>query len=226
MHAVLALETSTPVCSVALKTGDKITSRSAVGTGIHSEHTFLFVQELLEHAGLQVHQLDAIVVSGGPGSYTGLRIASSAVKGMLFSGNTPLFAADTLASIAVSRLMSLKDGRSKRLHAVLNARRTHLYHQTFLLNPQTGLQPICNASVRGLASIEGMFEQGDIVAGTGIGRLSADALAGYKIIQLENEDALRAESLIEMVLNPVYSAWVKTEDPQFFEPLYGLEEEA
>lgn len=225
MLNILALETSTPICSVALKSGEALYARSATGAGIHSESTFLFTADLLKEAALNFDALDAVIISGGPGSYTGLRIASAAIKGMLFSSKTSFFAANTLASIAVS-LSDAEHTTSHpaRVHTVLNARRTHLYHQIFLKHPNRSIEAVCKPAIRSLAQIAAMTQANDFMCGTGIERLPSELLLENKVRTLTDEKAMRAESLIKMLINPAYSAWIQKSDPRLFEPLYTLEE--
>lgn len=225
MQFILSLETATPVCSVALKSGDTILSRTSTGTGIHSEATFLFTEELLKEAGLPFSALDAVIISGGPGSYTGLRIASAAVKGMLFSSKATFYAADTLASVAVTLSDAVQYVTSPvRIHTVLNARRTHLYHQIFLKNPNQSIEPVCKPAIRSLAQISGMMEANDLLGGTGIERLPEELLKQKNVTTFHDEEALKAETLIQMLLKPSYAAWVQRSDPRLYEPLYTLEE--
>src|SRR6056297_488404 len=82
---ILSIETSTPVCSVALKATERgVWEKRTEGRGVHSERLFTFTGELLERSGAGISDLDAILFSGGPGSYTGLRIGASAIKGFLW----------------------------------------------------------------------------------------------------------------------------------------------
>lgn len=224
MNTILAIETSAPVCSVALKKSGQVYSRSASGSGIHSEATFLFTEELLRESGVRIRDLDAVIVSGGPGSYTGLRIAASAVKGMLFSAEIPLFAANTLAALSVPGLSYLSDKKPVRLHAVLNARRTHLYHQAFVREHSGVLRSVCEPAIRSLELIATLLEPHDIISGTAIERLPAELLEKHQIMQIRDSDALRADSLFEMLTNPLYADMVKQVDPKAYEPLYSLAE--
>ena len=99
---VLSLETATPVCSVALWIPDgTVLEERAEGQGVHSELTFVFIDRLLKKAGISVDGLGAVLLSAGPGSYTGLRVGSSAVKGLLFQTEIPLYTFNTLAGIAI-----------------------------------------------------------------------------------------------------------------------------
>src|SRR5690625_6445583 len=76
---IIAIETATSVCSVAAgKNGKTILEKRVEGKGVHSTYTFSFLKEILERYQYRVEDLEAILFSNGPGSYTGLRIGASA----------------------------------------------------------------------------------------------------------------------------------------------------
>ena len=78
---ILAYETSTQVCSVAfLNNEGEIFQKRITGRSVHSDHVFLFTEELINEHAFNIGDLEAVLVSNGPGSYTGLRIAASAIK--------------------------------------------------------------------------------------------------------------------------------------------------
>lgn len=120
---VLSVETATPVCSVALRLPDgTVHELRAEGKGVHSELTFVYIDRLLAREKLAVNDLGAVIVSAGPGSYTGLRVASSAVKGLLFQTDVPLYACQTLGAIALGAMFALHE-----THAMPT---THTKHTT------------------------------------------------------------------------------------------------
>jgi tRNA threonylcarbamoyladenosine biosynthesis protein TsaB len=101
MSLILSLETTTMTCSIALLKGDACwILKEQKDMGDHAEKLTLYIQELMQSADLPLSALDAIAVSKGPGSYTGLRIGVSVAKGLCFSLNKPLLAVDTLKSMA------------------------------------------------------------------------------------------------------------------------------
>ena len=98
---ILCLETATPVCSVAINDGSKtLALRECKGQNAHSEKITIFIKEVLDEVGLEYDQLDAVAVSKGPGSYTGLRIGVSTAKGVCYAAGLPLMAVDTLHAMA------------------------------------------------------------------------------------------------------------------------------
>lgn len=107
MALILNLETATEVCSVALaKNGKLLSVRETAGGYTHSENLTVFIDEVIREAGASLNDLDAVSVSKGPGSYTGLRIGVSTAKGLCFALEKPLLAVNTLLSLANNFLTS------------------------------------------------------------------------------------------------------------------------
>lgn len=131
---ILCLETATPICSVALNDGEKnIALRECKGQNAHSEKITIFIDEILKEAGINYNQLDAIAVSKGPGSYTGLRIGVSTAKGICYAADLPLMAVDTLHAMAYGMRAQL--GAELQLGDLLipmiDARRMEVYCSVF-----------------------------------------------------------------------------------------------
>jgi tRNA threonylcarbamoyladenosine biosynthesis protein TsaB len=101
MALILNIDTSTEVCSVALaRNGELLHLRENVAGQNHAMLLTVFINELLEEANITVGQLDGLAVSGGPGSYTGLRIGVSVAKGICYASNIPLITLSSLESMA------------------------------------------------------------------------------------------------------------------------------
>ncbi len=101
MAMILCLETATRVCSAALIHNGKVLSlRETTAQNSHSALLTTYIRELFDEAGLSLHDLDAVAVSKGPGSYTGLRIGVSTAKGLCFALEKPLISVSTLLTIA------------------------------------------------------------------------------------------------------------------------------
>ncbi len=217
----LAIETSTSICSVALKLNDgNVISRSTSGMGIHSEKAIMFVSEVTEQAGISFYDIDQIVLNGGPGSFTGLRISTSLVKGLLFNSTASFSIVDGLASIALKAAKIANP--SKRIHAVVNARRTHLYHRIFKYDRDTNyLFALNDAATRPISDIVDSVEDGDIIAGDGVNRLP-DIGKSSKIISAS--DVIMAESLLDVTGLVNSQDYSNLADVNNFEPVYKLPE--
>ena len=213
---ILAIETSTPVCSVALSSGgtsDRAWEKRIEGRGIHSERLFTFTGELLKRAGIGVSELDAILFSRGPGSYTGLRIGASAIKGFLYERDVPLYTFPTLFSFAAGLELNSKPCD---IFSVIDARRTHLYEQTFRW---TGNELIKNgsASIKELEAIKEELTENSVIVGTGWERLNLGKDSGIKTYETESISAI---SLIKAWNSKALRPEFKKEDPQLFDPDY------
>lgn len=109
MALILNIETATSVCSVALAKEGKILGIKENTEGLnHSLLLGTFIQALFEECALTAHDLDAVAVSMGPGSYTGLRIGVSMAKGLCFGASKPLIAINTLHALARFCLRTIK----------------------------------------------------------------------------------------------------------------------
>jgi tRNA threonylcarbamoyladenosine biosynthesis protein TsaB len=97
---IICLETSTLLCSVALCGADGVVAlRESSENKSHASQLTVFIEELLTETGLRVSDLEAVAVSKGPGSYTGLRIGVSTAKGMAYAGSIPVIGIETTLSM-------------------------------------------------------------------------------------------------------------------------------
>ena len=105
---ILNIETATKNCSVALaKNGQTIALREIAEEGYsHAEKLHVFIEEIISESEISFKDLNAIAVSQGPGSYTGLRIGVSSAKGLCYALNIPLIAVDTLQSLGAQITIS------------------------------------------------------------------------------------------------------------------------
>ncbi len=128
MNYILNIETATKNCSVSLsKDGITLVCKEIAELGYsHAEKLHLFIEEVINEAGISNSDLNAIAVSQGPGSYTGLRIGVSAAKGLSYALQIPLIAVDTLESLA--QQVVAKDGL---IIPMIDARRMEVYSAVF-----------------------------------------------------------------------------------------------
>ena len=124
---ILLIETSTECCSVALSdSGRIIAGRVDELPRRQSSMLAPSLAEVLEEAGLKAVDLDAVAVSEGPGSYTGLRVGVSTAKGLCFGCGKPLIGVDTLRILALQA-----EGNYDRIIAMIDARRMEVYAAPF-----------------------------------------------------------------------------------------------
>lgn len=133
MASILNIETATKNCSVSLAKNGKIISIKELNNGnySHAEVLHPFIEAILKEAKISSSEIDAVAVSKGPGSYTGLRIGVSAAKGLCFAFEKPLISIETLTSLAHS--ISIDEGT---IVPMLDARRMEVYAAVYNDNHQ------------------------------------------------------------------------------------------
>lgn len=137
MALILNIETASTNCSVALAKDGVLLAIKEDNTPSysHSEQLHVFIQDVLTEAECDLGDLDAVAVSKGPGSYTGLRIGVSAAKGLCFSLNLPLIAIPTLESMAQQVtgsdfIIPLLDARRMEVYSAVFDRDQHRVRET------------------------------------------------------------------------------------------------
>lgn len=130
MALILSLDTSTKVCSVALhQDGILLAVSEVLVEKSHSKIITVMVEDILRNSGRSYNELDAIAVSKGPGSYTGLRIGVSTAKGLCFALNKPLIGINTLQAMAAE--VNRHNAGSAILCPMIDARRMEVYTALF-----------------------------------------------------------------------------------------------
>lgn len=144
MSCILHIETSTNVCSVAVSEDGKVIFDKADRTGNnHAEALGSFVDEAMSFADSHAIPLDAVAVSSGPGSYTGLRIGVSMAKGVCYAINLPLLSVPTLELMCVPVLLRNEEIEDEALLCpMIDARRMEVYAALYdrALKPVRGIQ--------------------------------------------------------------------------------------
>lgn len=150
MAKIISIETSTEVCSVALGIDGELVSLRQSDTGRnHASELGVFVDEVLRLNDLEVSDLDAVALSAGPGSYTGLRIGTALAKGLCYGSGCPLVAIGSLEALAYSAdqeyragILLVDDPSSALLVPMIDARRMEVYTQVYdmSLNPLTEVE--------------------------------------------------------------------------------------
>ena len=126
MSTILSIETSTNTSSVALhKEGTLVSSLNLHVEKSHSEYLTSSIEFLLKTSGIQKNELDAVAISKGPGSYTGLRIGTSTAKGICYALDLKLIAVNTLEAMAHG-LLSLQT-KKELVCPMIDARRMEVY---------------------------------------------------------------------------------------------------
>jgi tRNA threonylcarbamoyladenosine biosynthesis protein TsaB len=131
---LLAIETATEACSVALVHGDQIIARSELAPRRHAELVLPMADALLAEAGLGRHALDAIAVGRGPGAFTGVRLGVSLAQGMALALDRPVITVSSLAALALEA-----EHDDAAILAVIDARMGEIYAACYRSDGQGGL---------------------------------------------------------------------------------------
>lgn len=211
---ILSIETSTKVCSVALhKSGELMACYELLAEKSHSGLLTTLVSEVVRHTGHTLHDIGAIAVAKGPGSYTGLRIGVSTAKGLCFALNKPLIAVNTLEAMA----HQLKDfvAESHLLCPMIDARRMEVYCSVFQAKTLALKQPT-EALVLNENSFQDFLETQPVV-------FFGDGSAKCKPLLVHHSNAIFLEAPIYPSAKSVGYIASKSntyEDIPTFEPFY------
>ncbi|HRP52813.1 MAG TPA: tRNA (adenosine(37)-N6)-threonylcarbamoyltransferase complex dimerization subunit type 1 TsaB [Fluviicola sp.] len=140
MTRILHLETATKVCSVAISENGKLIDFTDTNDDAftHGEELTVFIDELLLRNNMKATDLQAVSVSAGPGSYTGLRIGVSTAKGICYALNIPLIAVDSLLSMVE---MAREKHPLAAVCPMIDARRMEVFSLIYNLKSNTILKP-------------------------------------------------------------------------------------
>ena len=212
MAIILNIETATTNCSVSLsKEGETFALQEDNSKQYsHAERLHLYIDDLLKQNNIKPTELDAIAVSKGPGSYTGLRIGVSAAKGLCFSLDKPLISVSTLEALA--RQVKVQNGL---IVPMLDARRMEVYSAVFDASFNTVRE--IEAQILDAQSFASYLEKGKVYfIGNGVEKTKT-------LITHENavfiEDKLPSANEMSVIANNKYKK-NDIEDVAYFEPYY------
>lgn len=216
MAKLLFLETATQVCSVALAEDGKLISiKESQSANSHSSLLTSFIQDVLETANIKLQDLDAIVVSKGPGSYTGLRIGVSSAKGLCYSLDIPLISVNTLQSIAAGMSADIKDNKAFYC-PMIDARRMEVY--TAIFDYQNKEIEATSAKIIDENSFGELLNKKVVYfAGDGAAKCKA-ILSNYPNAKFLNGFRISSKDMIKIAFEK-YKA-KQFEDVAYFEPYY------
>lgn len=217
MALILILETATKNCSVALSETGKLIEFRDLNNGqfSHSEKLHLFIEDVLRNADKKIEDLDAIAISKGPGSYTGLRIGVSAAKGLCYGLNIPLISINTLDVLCSSYLALNTVPSDDILIPMIDARRMEVYTgvYTAFIEPMEATQALIldNNSFNSYSSIKKCHFFGD--GALKASRLFTDRNAVFDSSVFPSAKNIAKKSY-ELFLNQEF------ENTAYFEPFY------
>ena len=144
MARILAIETATEACSVALLLEEEVQERFEIAPRQHATLLLPFVESLLAAADLGLNRLDAIAFGRGPGSFTGLRIAAGITQGLAFGADLPVVPVSTLAALAQG---TVAQHGAKAVLAALDARMKEVYWGAFRCDDNGLVEPVGGEAV-------------------------------------------------------------------------------
>lgn len=127
--SILAIETATNACSVALRVGDDEFSRCETGNNVHSQVLLPMIESVLAEAGIAAGDLNAIGVGQGPGSFTGLRIGIGVAQGLAYGANCPMLGVSSLEALAVQA--KRHNPQANSVYVGIDARMNEVYCAEF-----------------------------------------------------------------------------------------------
>ncbi|MFV1972763.1 MAG: tRNA (adenosine(37)-N6)-threonylcarbamoyltransferase complex dimerization subunit type 1 TsaB [Thiohalobacterales bacterium] len=180
---ILAIETATAACSAALYIDGDIQERHALAPRQHAALILPMIESLLVEAGLQPGQLDAIAFGRGPGSFTGVRIAASAVQGIALGVGLPVVAVSTLAALANG---ALRETGEQGILTALDARMDEVYWAVYQAGANRLPGLVGEESVRKPESVEMPTVGNWVGAGSGWERYAGTLAAstGEHVVRL------------------------------------------
>lgn len=209
-NRIILIETSTSLCSAALAENGAITAyRESSAPKAHASLTAVFVQEVLAERGLALSDCDAVCVSKGPGSYTGLRVGVSTAKGLCFGSGKPLVAVGTLDTLVAQA----DNSQFRFIIPMIDARRMEVYAAVFEDSRQiTETTPV----IVDENSFSEYLEQGPcLFIGDGAGKCA-------DVIRHQNAHFCQCNPKASAMLHPAMEALneKRFEDVAYFEPFY------
>lgn len=219
---VLAIETASQLCSVAILEGSEVAVVLSLSLPrAHAERLPILIRDALGYAGMGPEEMTTVAVSAGPGSYTGLRIGVSAAKGFAYAVQANLVAVDSLYARARAAAALLPAGGI--LGCVLPSRRDEVYAGVYSVQNEGSLEPVSSGMAVAVSDFPGLLPAHSapvLLVGEGAARLSA--------LQSVSPDSLRiipgpvpgfdASWIARIALERIRAG--EFEDLMLFEPSY------
>jgi tRNA threonylcarbamoyladenosine biosynthesis protein TsaB len=217
---VICIETATNLCSVALISSSGVISlKESNDLKSHASMLTVFIDEALKENGISAHDLEAIAVGKGPGSYTGLRIGVSVAKGIAYAATIPLVGVETTLSMfwgMAGRIEEITPDRENTLFCpMIDARRMEVYNAVY--DSQGNTEKEISADIIREDSFADIPQAKKIIF-FGDGAAKCKEVIKRKNVYFQDDFRISASHM----LIPVYQAIDKRhfEDVAYFEPFY------
>ena len=215
MAIILSIETSTQTSSIAIhENGELLSSQHIHTEKSHAEYLTLSIKYLIETSGLQMHHIDAVAISKGPGSYTGLRIGTSTAKGICYALEAKLIAINSLEAMAFGMAQHLYE--PVLLCPMIDARRMEVY--CMIMDHEMSIIEGTQAKIIDKSSFESLLLKNKIMFfGNGASKCKPELS--------HHDNAMFIEGIYPSAEHIGALAWKsycnhQFEDPAYFEPFY------
>ncbi len=216
---ILALDTSTEACSVAVICGGELAEDYRELPRAHTRFILPMVDELLNRCEMSLGELDAIAFGAGPGSFTGLRVCAATVQGLAFASDIPVVPVSTLRAMAQSWLdgalrSNIADGAV--IHAALDARMDEIYSGEYEI--QAGIANLKGAE-RLCHPADLQFDAPELIAGVGSGwGFRGQFVAMPAVQRIETEIQPRAAAIAKLGAHDLQQGFAQPADAA--QPVY------
>ncbi|NNE15352.1 MAG: tRNA (adenosine(37)-N6)-threonylcarbamoyltransferase complex dimerization subunit type 1 TsaB [Saprospiraceae bacterium] len=216
---ILCIETSALACSVAIGDDDALlASKMYDGAWKHSREVTLLIAACLKEANLMMDEISAVAISGGPGSYTGLRVGASAAKGICYTKSIPLIALETLKIIAFPHVKDL--GAGSFIIPMIDARRDEVYYNIYD-NELAGQIETTNLIINE-SSLSNYHSKDCIICGDGAEKAEKLLINDANNDQMQSfsfrSNIALAENMVQLAYNSYKSG--QFEDLAYYSPFY------
>ena len=216
MTYILHIETSTANCSVALSKNKQLLAiRESTEKNSHASLITIFIEEVIKDAGLSVDSINAVAVSKGPGSYTGLRIGVSTAKGLCYALDAPLIAVSTLQTMAYGLSAIYSKEENFLFCPMIDARRMEVYNAVY--NSDNKEIKIVSADIVSQDFLHELLNENQVI-------FFGDGAEKCKSV-LKHSNAIFMDNILPTASDMVKPAFEKFllnqfEDLAYFEPFY------
>ncbi len=218
MALLLNIETATNICSVALSEDEKLLSlKESSEEKSHASLLTVFIENIFQEEEISAKDLDAVVVSKGPGSYTGLRIGISAAKGLAYGANIKFIAIGTLQAMALAanELPTYNFSNDTWFCPMIDARRMEVYSAFYDINNQEKRQ--VSADIIDENAYKDILDERPVVF-FGNGSDKCKTFIRHKNATFISDFTPSARDMIPIAVNKLKNSHV--EDVAYFEPYY------
>lgn len=213
----LLIETSATVCSVCVsRDGEVVALKENTEGNQHANLLTVFIKEVLAEAGMGYKQLDAVVLSTGPGSYTGLRIGASAAKAICYTGNIPLIGISTLQAMVAGYITQHGTQENTLYCPMVDARRMEVYAGIYNHKLENLLAP--RPWILTEENLLQPYTDTQQIVCFGSGAPKAEPLFAEKTVTVSGDFLARAEYMIQLAT--ICFNLKQFQDIAYFEPAY------